>query len=73
MSLTNKEKELALRLKSLVKEGRLFSVDDAIGLLIMLRTDEEIDLMKKFLDDNPQCDHDDILEYALKIKNVGKK
>ena len=69
MGLTNREREFCLKIKTVLQEGRLFSKDDALGLCIMLKTDKEMSLMEEFLDNNSNATHDEILKYALYIKN----
>ena len=69
MSLNDKERRFGLKIKKLLSEGRLFNVETAVGISMILKTDEEMDSMEKFLDAHPQATHDEILEYMLKLKN----
>ena len=70
--MTNRRECFLKRIKAVLKEGRLFDTESAVGLSMILRTEEEMDLMEKFFDENPQADHDEIIEYAVSIKNREK-
>ena len=67
MALTDRQRRFAKKIKNVFDEGRIFCADDAIGISIFLQTDEEMDLMERFLDEHPQAEHDEILMRMLEI------
>ena len=65
--MTERRERFLDRLKCLLDEGRFFCLDDAWGVAVYLRTDEEMDLMEQFLDEHPQATQDEILMRMLEI------
>lgn len=65
--MTEKQKLLMKKMKELVKKN-ILDDDDGLGICFALRKDEQIDKMLAFLEEHPNAEQDDIMDYADELE-----
>ena len=65
--MTEKQKILIKKMKELVKATTLDD-DNGLGICLSLRKDEQIDKMLAYLEEHPNAEQDDIMDYAEELE-----